>query len=107
MKSSNVIEPPHPEIVADHVTKWAMQLKLRAADKMAWICDDWVQRGIIDARSALADARLSYGDPFTYSWSKLSADSVGRATDEQSASPVKDETDARPANHRNGERFYE
>lgn len=54
-----------------------IMLALRAADKMAWICDDWVQRHVIDARSALADARLRYGEPYKYSWSKLEAPSVG------------------------------
>jgi hypothetical protein len=39
--------------------------KLRAADEMAKVCDDWVVRKVIDARSALADARLNYGQPFT------------------------------------------
>ncbi len=47
-----------------------MRLVLRAADKMARVIDDWVKRGLIDARSAAADARLNYGDPFTYEWSK-------------------------------------
>lgn len=52
-----------------------MTLALRAADKMAWVCDDWVQRHRIDSRSALADARLDYGHPYRYRWSKLEAPS--------------------------------
>ena len=44
----------------------ALRLKLRAADEMARVCDQWVQSGVIDARSALADARLRYGTPFIY-----------------------------------------
>lgn len=47
-----------------------LEIKLRAADEMARVCDDWVTRGLIDARSALADARLDYGEPFTYGFSK-------------------------------------
>ena len=39
-------------------------LAIKAADKMADVCDDWVKRGLLDARSALADARLIYGDPY-------------------------------------------
>lgn len=38
----------------------------RAADKMAAVLDDWVYRDIIDPRSAAADARLSYGEPFSH-----------------------------------------
>lgn len=53
------------------VTK--LLIALRAADEMARICDDWVKRGIIDSRSALADARLNYGQPFEYEWSKPTA----------------------------------
>jgi len=40
--------------------------KFRAADEMARITDDWVKRRIIDSRSALADARLDYGQPHRY-----------------------------------------
>ncbi len=42
-------------------------MKERAADVMAKVADDWVERGLIDSRSALADARLDYGDPYKYS----------------------------------------
>lgn len=42
------------------------QIKLRAADAMAKIVDDSVVRKLIDSRSALADARLSYGAPYKY-----------------------------------------
>ena len=42
-------------------------MKVRAADVMAKVADDWVERGRIDSRSALADARLDYGDPYKYS----------------------------------------
>lgn len=47
-----------------------MVIALRAADAMARIVDDWVTRGVIDARSAIADARLNYGQPFVYEWSE-------------------------------------
>ena len=46
-----------------------LRIKLRAADAMARVADDWVERGIINSRSALADARLDYGDPYTYEYS--------------------------------------
>lgn len=45
-------------------------IALRAADAMAKVIDDWVKRGLIDARSALADARLDYGEPWKYVWTK-------------------------------------
>lgn len=47
-----------------------MKIALRAADQMARVIDDWVERGLIEARSAVADARLDYGTPFEYEWSK-------------------------------------
>lgn len=56
---------PEPPRLNEH----RMAIALRAADKMARICDDMIQRGSIDARSALADARLDYGQPFKYEWS--------------------------------------
>lgn len=43
-------------------------MKLRAADKIVRVIDDMVQRKLIDERSALADARLDYGEPFTYDY---------------------------------------
>lgn len=46
-----------------------LRSKLRAADKMAQICDTWVRSGEIDSRSALADARLNYGKPYVYEFS--------------------------------------
>lgn len=55
---------------SDDLRSMEMSLALRAADEMARVCDDWVKRGIIDARSALADARLNYGAPFKYEWSQ-------------------------------------
>jgi len=39
-------------------------LKIRAADGMAKIIDEMVRSGKLDSRSALADARLDYGEPF-------------------------------------------
>jgi hypothetical protein len=41
-------------------------IKVRAADAMAKAIDDWVERGLLDSRSLLADARLNYGKPYTY-----------------------------------------
>lgn len=56
-----------------------LRKKLQAADAMAKICDDWVVRGEIDARSALADARLIYGNPFKYAFSdEQSSDALPR-----------------------------
>jgi len=72
----------------DDRTEVETMLALRAADKMAWICDDWVQRHVIDARSALADARLSYGEPFKYRWSKLEAPSDPSASKSSPATSV-------------------
>ena len=46
---------------------------LKGADKMAAVCDDWVKRKIIDERSALADARLEYCDPYTFGLEKMRA----------------------------------
>lgn len=43
-----------------------LRLKIKDADAIAKVADDWVKRGIIDARSALADARLNYGKPYEY-----------------------------------------
>lgn len=47
-----------------------MQLALRAADAMAKVADDWVERGLTDSRSALSDALLNYGQPFTYKYTR-------------------------------------
>lgn len=55
-----------PEIRELHVA----QIKLRAADGMAKAIDTLVERGILDARSLAADARLDYGDPFKYEYAK-------------------------------------
>ena len=41
---------------------------LIGADRMAKVADDMVERGRIDSRSALADARLDYGKPYTYKY---------------------------------------
>lgn len=41
-----------------------MTLKIRAADAMAKAVDDAVRRGSLNSRSAIADARLDYGEPF-------------------------------------------
>jgi len=47
------------------------ELVLRAADKMAKAIDEAIKRGYIDARCAIADARLDYGEPFKYEFSKV------------------------------------
>lgn len=47
-----------------------MRIALRAADGMARVIDDWVRRGLINTRSAAADARLDFGTPYVYEWSK-------------------------------------
>jgi hypothetical protein len=36
-----------------------------AADYMAAVIDDWILRNLLDSRSAIADARLDYGEPFS------------------------------------------
>lgn len=41
-----------------------LKLKLQAADCLAATVDWAVHQKIIDARSAIADARLCYGEPF-------------------------------------------
>ena len=46
---------------------------IKAADKMAAVCDDWVKRKLINERSALADARLEYCDPYTFGEPKIRA----------------------------------
>jgi len=47
------------------------QIDLMAADKMAQCADHLVMNHLIDARSALADSRLEYGEPYTYEHSNL------------------------------------
>ncbi len=47
----------------------ALELKLRDADAMARVIDRSVKNGKFDSRSAIADARLNYGQPFVYEWS--------------------------------------
>lgn len=42
-----------------------LTVKLRPANAIVAVIDEWVRRNLIDARSALADARLDYGDPFS------------------------------------------
>lgn len=42
------------------------EIKLRAADVVMKRLDEMIARGDIDARNAVADARLDYGDPFKY-----------------------------------------
>lgn len=47
-----------------------MEIELRAADALAKAVDDAVQSGWLNARSTIADARLNYGQPFEYKWTK-------------------------------------
>ena len=58
---------------ADAETWHRMQLALRAADEMARIIDSMVNSSRLDARSKLSDARLNYGLPWKYEWSRLPA----------------------------------
>ena len=51
---------PSPNMVMD-----ISPFTVKAADKMAKIIDDMVRSGKLDSRSALADARLNYGEPFS------------------------------------------
>ncbi|MDO8622738.1 MAG: hypothetical protein Q7R52_00670 [archaeon] len=41
-------------------------LKLQNADILAMTIDIMVKKGVINARSAIADARLNYGEPNIY-----------------------------------------
>ena len=77
-------EPLKPDAATEsgEAQGWRMEMLLRAADKMAWICDDWVSRHVIDSRSALADARLNYGKPFHYEWSNLTPSPSTETRDE-------------------------
>jgi multidrug resistance efflux pump len=43
-----------------------LKAKLRAADAMANAIDELVRRKMLGSRSIAADARLDYGDPWTY-----------------------------------------
>jgi hypothetical protein len=45
-------------------------LTLQAADHMAAIIDEMVRDGNLDSRSRLADARLDYGEPWAYAYSR-------------------------------------
>jgi len=58
-----------------------MKLKLEAADQVMMRIDDCVQRGILDARSRIADARLLYGDPFKYEFSNEKQASCSHTAD--------------------------
>ena len=52
------------------LTLSSLELKLRAADKVMKAIDEAVDRGKLDARSTIADARLDYGEPFEYPFLK-------------------------------------
>jgi len=47
-----------------------LELKLIDADFLAMTTDIAVKRGVIDARSRIADARLNYGEPWKYEYAK-------------------------------------
>ncbi len=48
-----------------------LTMQLIIADKLAMAVDEAVSRNIIDSRCSIADARLSYGEPYTYAfWSE-------------------------------------
>lgn len=47
-----------------------MRLKLRDADAVMKLIDEWIVKGLLDPRSAIADARLDYGQPFEYEFTK-------------------------------------
>ena len=42
--------------------------KLRRADFVMQKIDTWVQKGLMDARSSIADLRLLYSEPFEYEY---------------------------------------
>jgi hypothetical protein len=50
----------------DDIEKERFRQKLESADILALTIDVMIQRGIINPRSAIADARLNYGEPNTY-----------------------------------------
>lgn len=60
-----------------------LRIKLRAADKMAMVVDDWVRRDLISSRSPLADARLDYGKPDEYEFTKDNPTPQAKAGDEK------------------------
>lgn len=47
-----------------------MQADLRAADYLAKVIDEQIKLGNINTRSAIADARLDYGTPYKYKYTR-------------------------------------
>lgn len=74
-------QPPDPEALAHplEMENTELRLKILDADKMAAVADDWVRRGVIDARSALADARLNYGKPYVPGMAEALAERIAEA----------------------------
>jgi hypothetical protein len=66
-KRGGVIRFSEPLETAD-VAK--MRLSLTQADQIARVCDELVSAGKMNARSAIADARLNYGTPYEYLYTK-------------------------------------
>lgn len=49
-------------------TNIAMQVALFGADALVNVIDEQIKANRIDARSAIGDARLDYGQPWKYEW---------------------------------------
>jgi hypothetical protein len=47
-----------------------MAIKLRDSDLMALTIDVYTQRGLLDERSLINDARLDYGNPWEYEFAE-------------------------------------
>ncbi len=59
---------PDIQLLVSNLT--ALELKLRDADVTAVMIDVAVRRGLLDARSGIADARISYGTPWEYEFAR-------------------------------------
>jgi hypothetical protein len=47
-----------------------LEVALIDADNLARVIDEQIRLGQLDARSPIADARLDYGTPHKYKWSR-------------------------------------
>ena len=45
-----------------------LEMRLASADVMAMMIDVFVQRGYLNSRSLVGDARLDYGEPWNYKY---------------------------------------
>jgi hypothetical protein len=49
-----------------NIEKEKLLLKLYSADILVMTIDEMINRGVINPRSVIADARLNYGEPYQY-----------------------------------------